>query len=273
MTPSISIVTPCLNMAGYLRPSIESVLVNLRPGDEYLVIDGGSTDGSVDIIRAHEQHLAGWVSEPDRGYADALAKGFARATGDILCWVNASDLLLPGALDAVREAMSDCRADMLYGDVLDIDENGNVICRSSGRVPWLKYYMLYGGGTPWQVGCFWRRDAYHAVGGIRPEMRLAADYDFFLRLSSSRPVKYVPRVFGAHRHHSGQLSIAQALKYKEERLAARRAVMKDQGQSAAVRLALTSFFWPYARLRARATKLWSHRDRLRGVPFAGLRCE
>jgi len=269
----ISIVTPCFNMARFLGETISSVLANLRHGDEYFIIDGGSTDGSREVIERYAHRLTGWVSEPDRGYADALAKGFQRATGDILCWVNASDLLLPGALDAVRAVMASQPVDMIYGDIFDVDENAKVISRSSGRMRWLKYYMLYGGGAPWQVGCFWRRDAYHAVGGIRPEVRLAADYDFFLRLCVARPVRYVPLAFGAHRHHTGQLSIAQATEYREERLAVRRAVMQQHGQSALIRSALTVVFWPYVRIRARAAMLSSRRDPLRGMPVAGLRCE
>jgi glycosyltransferase involved in cell wall biosynthesis len=269
----ISVVTPSFNMARFLGDTIASVLANLGPGDEYFIIDGGSTDGSREIIERHAQRLTGWVSEADRGYAHALAKGFDRATGEVLCWVNASDLLLPGALEAVRKVMAAHPVDMIYGDIFDVDEEANVISRSSGRMPWLKYYMLYGGGAPWQVGCFWRREAYRAVGGIRPEMRLAADYDFFLRLSVARPVRYVPLVLGAHRHHTGQLSIAQAEEYREERLAIRRALVQQQGQSVLTRLALTFIFWPYVRIRARAAMLSSRRDPLRGMPLAGLRCE
>src|SRR6476646_6056388 len=112
---SVSVVTPCLNMSRYLAETIEGVLRNLRLGDEYFVIDGGSRDGTVDIIRSFEKRLTGWVSEPDKGYADALAKGFARATGDILCWINAGDLLLPGALDAARRALTETDAEMIFG--------------------------------------------------------------------------------------------------------------------------------------------------------------
>jgi glycosyltransferase involved in cell wall biosynthesis len=114
----ISVVTPSFNMAPYLEDTITSVIGNLRPGDEYFVIDGGSTDGSTDVIRRHEQSLSGWVSEEDAGYADALAKGFDRATGDILCWINAGDLYLSGALDratvADRRSRHDLRRRFLY---------------------------------------------------------------------------------------------------------------------------------------------------------------
>src|SRR6267378_1882064 len=122
----ISVVTPSLNLGRYLRATIESVLGNLSAGDEYFIIDGGSTDGSVDLIRGYGSRVTGWVSEPDKGYADALAKGFARATGDILCWINAGDLLLPGALSAARRALTDSDAEMIFGDDLYLDEEGRV---------------------------------------------------------------------------------------------------------------------------------------------------
>jgi glycosyltransferase involved in cell wall biosynthesis len=123
-----------MNMAAYLGATIESVFANLASDDEYFVIDGASTDGSVDVIRRYADRLTGWVSEPDRGYADALRKGFARATGDVLCWINAGDLLLPGALDAAREALEETGSDMIFGDDFYIDEAGKVISFSRGYI-------------------------------------------------------------------------------------------------------------------------------------------
>src|SRR5262249_41374035 len=152
------------------------------PGDEYLIIDGGSTDGSVDIIRRHEANITGWISEPDDGYADALAKGFARASGDILCWINASDLYLSGALDAVRALMTS-DLDMIFGDDFYIDEENRILSFSRGWVPNLRLAMLYGGWSPLQDACFWRRELYEKVGGIDRSFRFAADYDLFLRMA------------------------------------------------------------------------------------------
>jgi glycosyltransferase involved in cell wall biosynthesis len=137
-------------LGSYLSTTIDSVLANLSSGDEYIIIDGGSTDGSVDVIRKYKPRLTDWVSEPDKGYADALAKGFARATGDILCWINAGDLLLPGALDAARQALTDSDAEMIFGDDLYVDEEGRVIFFSRGYVKDLQSVMLYGGWTPLQ---------------------------------------------------------------------------------------------------------------------------
>jgi glycosyltransferase involved in cell wall biosynthesis len=213
----ISIVTPSFNLGRYLDETMASVLGNLVPGDEYFVIDGGSTDGSAEIIRRHEGRLAGCVSEPDRGYADALAKGFARATGDILCWINAGDLLLAGALDAAREAMADTGADMIFGDDFYIDEDSRVILFSRGYVRDLRRAMLFGGWTPLQDACFWRRSLYERVGGLDPGLQYAADYDLFLRMALAGRTEYVPIAFSAFRRHPGQKSISGAPRYRVER--------------------------------------------------------
>ena len=206
----------CFNMSTYLEATIVSVATNLRPGDEYFVIDGGSTDGSVDIIRRHEESMTGWVSEPDFGYADALAKGFARASGDILCWINASDLYLTGALDAARELLSDS-LDMIFGDDFYIDNEGCVLSYSRGWVPDLQQAMLFGGWTPLQDACFWRRPLYQRVGGVDRSLQYAADYDLFLRMALVGRVSYVPFAFSAFRKHAGQKSIAGSAAYELER--------------------------------------------------------
>jgi glycosyltransferase involved in cell wall biosynthesis len=219
----VSIVTPSYNLAPLLDETLESALRNLRPGDEYFVIDGASTDGSADVIRRYADRVTGWVSEPDRGYADALRKGFARATGDILCWINAGDLLLPGALDAAREALEATRADMIFGDDFYIDEDGKVISFSRGYVRDLRAAMLYGGWTPLQDACFWRRSIYDHVGGIDAGLRYAADYDLFLRIALAGKTSYIPKAFSAFRRHAGQKSIVDAAGYRRERAERRHA--------------------------------------------------
>ena len=212
----ISVVTPSFNMVPYLEDTIKSVIGNLRPGDEYFVIDGGSTDGSVEIIRRHQKSLTGWVSEKDDGYADALAKGFARASGDILCWINAGDMYLSGALDAARQLLTD-DLDMIFGDDFYIDEDNRVLSYSRGWVPNLRMAMLYGGWTPLQDACFWRRDLYQKIGGIDRSLRYAADYDLFLRMALAGRAGYVPVAFSAFRRHAGQKSISGSAAYEDER--------------------------------------------------------
>jgi glycosyltransferase involved in cell wall biosynthesis len=212
----ISVVTPCFNMANYLEQTIASVLQNLRPGDEYFIIDGGSTDGSVDVIRGYQANLTGWISEADHGYADALAKGFARASGDILCWINASDMYLSGALDAARALLTD-DLDLIFGDDFYIDENNKILSFSRGWVPNLQMAMLYGGWSPLQDACFWRRSLYEKIGGIDRSLRFAADYDLFLRMALIGRSAYVSRAFSAFRRHVGQKSISGLSEYQMER--------------------------------------------------------
>jgi glycosyltransferase involved in cell wall biosynthesis len=212
----ISVVTPSFNMAPYLEDTIKSVVANLRPGDEYFIIDGGSTDGSVDIIRRLEKDITGWVSEKDAGYADAIGKGFARATGDILCWINAGDFYLYGAFDTARKAFADDR-DMIFGDDFYVDENNRILSFSRGWVPNLRAATLFGGWTPLQDACFWRRSLYETIGGIDRTLHYAADYDLFLRMAQEGRAAYVPLAFSAFRRHAGQKSISGSLAYQTER--------------------------------------------------------
>jgi glycosyltransferase involved in cell wall biosynthesis len=259
-------------MGSYLADTIESVLANLAPGDEYFIMDGGSKDKSVEIIRGFEKHLTGWISEPDKGYADALVKGFARATGDILCWINAGDLLLPGALDAARRALTDSDAEMIFGDDLYVDEEGRVIFLSRGYVKDLRSAMLYGGWTPLQDACFWRRDFYERVGGINPSLRYAADFDLFFRMALHGRCKYVPLTFSAFRRHAGQKSISGSDAYKNERINLRRVVL-DRLPGSQLEKSLRRL-WHGAAIRWRvhvSQQRWRRPD-LVGQPVDKLRC-
>jgi glycosyltransferase involved in cell wall biosynthesis len=270
---TLSIVTPNFNMARYLAGTMDSVLANVRLGDEYFIIDGGSTDGSADVIRKYESRLTAWISEPDRGYADALAKGFARATGDILCWINAGDLLLPGALDAARKAIAETGADMIFGDDFYIDEEGRVIFLSRGHVNDLCASMLYGGWTPLQDACFWTRSLYCRVGGIDPGLRHAADYDLFLRMALQGTCRYVPVTFSSFRRHPGQKSIAGSPAYHAERSAVRRRELERRTESVPVRF--LKMFWHGLMIRWRVhvqQQRWRRND-LVGHPISELRCQ
>lgn len=204
-------------MGNYLAETIESVLRNLKDGDEYFVIDGASTDSSLNVIRNYESYLSGWLSEEDAGYADALMKGFRLANGNYLCWINSGDLMLDGALDTARRVLYETNADMIFGDDLLIDEESKIIQVTNGHADDLRSMMLYAGWTPLQESCFWTRSVYDRVGGIDPNIKYAADYDFFLRLSLKGRCEYVPAIFGCFRRHEGQLSMAKSLLYKSER--------------------------------------------------------
>jgi len=268
----ISVVTPSFNMARFLGETIESVLCNLQPGDEYFVIDGGSKDGSADIIRQYDRQLTGWVSEPDRGYADALAKGFERAAGDILYWVNVGDLLLPGALGAARDALGRTGVDMIFGDDFYIDEDNRVISFSRGYVRDLRAAMLYGGWTPLQDACFWRRELYRRIGGLNAGLRYAADYDLFLRMAVAGRTAYVPLAFSAFRRHGGQKSISGAAAYKAERREVQRSALSS---AAVVSSGLAQRLWQPIAVRWRARVLhpwvWRRAD-LVGRPIGEFTC-
>ncbi len=180
--PRISIVTPSFNQARFLEDTITSVLSQGYPNLEYLILDGGSTDGSVDIIRRHAGRLAYWASEPDRGQADAIAKGFGRATGEILAYLNSDDVLLPGALARVAGAFTQRpRPDLVFGHVMIVDAEGRPLGeRRLCRMGW--YDFLGPGNCLAQPATFWTRRVYDAAGGIDPAFYYQMDLDFYIRV-------------------------------------------------------------------------------------------
>lgn len=258
-------------MAPYLEETIASVIGNLRAGDEYFVIDGGSTDGSVEIIRRHAQSLTGWVSEKDAGYADALAKGFDRATGDILCWINTGDLYLSGALDVARERIAG-DLDMIFGDDFYIGEDNRILAFSRGWVPDLRMAMLYGGWTPLQDACFWRRSLYQRIGGIDRSLRYAADYDLFLRMALAGRTDHVPVTFSAFRRHAGQKSIAGSAAYSDERRRVRATEVGAYHAAPMLKLLYRGINRVAMSARARLAPLAWRRPDLIGRPVTGLPC-
>ena len=272
MSQSFAIVTPNYNMAGYLAQTIESVLSNMRDGDQYFIIDGGSSDGSVDIIRRYASRITGWVSEKDRGYADALAKGFARSRSEYQCWINSGDLLLTGTLDEARRQLASTGADFVFGDDLYIDEDGRVLQVTNGRTDALPDMMLFGGWTPLQDACYWRRSLYEKVGGIDPEQRYAADYDLFLRMSLGGDCRYVPAVFSAFRRHAGQTSHRHAKGYRLEREQCRRRELQRATAGAIRKAVLGACYWWKVRWRARMQARNRKLGNLVGAAVSELRC-
>jgi glycosyltransferase involved in cell wall biosynthesis len=263
---SFTVVTPNYNMGRYLAETIESVLCNLRPGDEYFVIDGGSSDESVDIIRRYESRLTGWVSERDAGYADAITKGFRRGNGELLAWINSSDLLLRGALDCARHFLSNPDLELIFGDDYRIDEDGTVIFRSYGGTDNLRNMMLYAGWTPLQDACFWRRSLYERVGGLNPATRYAADFELFLKFALNGHCAYVPVAFSTFRKHAGQVSISSERHYQSERLAILDRMQK--GSIADIARRMTYYVW--LRVRGRIFQpFWNSRT-YRGRPISEL---
>lgn len=198
----VSIVTPSYNHAQFLEATIRSVLDQDYPNLEYLVVDGGSTDGSLEIIRKYADRLAWWVSEHDRGQTDAINKGFTRARGDILAWLNSDDTYEPRAV-AEAVALLQARPDvgMVYGDANFIDEQGQVIGRFPARQT--DYRRLRQGYVhiP-QQAAFFRGDLWRQVGPLDPTFYFAMDYDLWVRLARIAPLAYHPRLWANFRLHS-----------------------------------------------------------------------
>ncbi len=200
--PKVSIVTPSFNQARFLEQTIRSVLDQDYSDLEYIIIDGGSTDGSVDIIRRYADRLACWISEPDRGQTDALNKGFARATGDIVAWVNSDDFYYPGAFAAAVDAFkADPELGLLYGRGNRVAESGEVLCEYEESRPFDLEALVYGIDYVLQPTTFMRRQALHEVGPFDPSLHYAFDWELWMRLGERFPARMLDRVVAAGREY------------------------------------------------------------------------
>lgn len=188
----------------YLEQTLQSVIGQGYPRLEYIVIDGGSKDESVDIIKRHEPALAYWVSEPDRGQTDALIKGFARAGGEICGWLCSDDLLLPGALHAVGEFFSaNPHVMAVYGDAIWIDDEGRPL-RPKKEMGFNRFVLLHDHNYIPQPSMFWRRSLYEAVNGLDPRFDLAMDADLWERFSARTRIAHMPRYLSCMRFYPQQ---------------------------------------------------------------------
>ena len=190
--PLVSIITPSFNQAAYLEETIKSVISQDYPNIEYIVIDGGSTDGSVDVIKKYQGRIAFWVSEQDKGQTDAINKGFAKATGDILAWINSDDTYNPKAVgEAVKFLMENPDVAMVYADCDFINERGEVIGKFASRQT--DYQKLRRGYAhiPQQT-MFFRAKYWKELGPLDPSFYFAMDYDLWVRIAKHAPIRYLP---------------------------------------------------------------------------------
>ncbi|MGZ9735420.1 glycosyltransferase family 2 protein [Flavobacterium sp. GNP002] len=208
--PKISIVTPNFNGGKYLEHTIQSVLAQNYPNLEYIVIDGGSTDNSVAIIKKYESQLAYWVSEPDKGLYDAIQKGFDYSTGEIMAWINSDDLYHPKAFFTVAEIFTNIKnVNWLMGIPSTFDELGRTVSVSPlKRWNKLDYYL---GNFEWiqQESVFWRRSLWTKSGSkVDSSMKYAADLELWLRFFRSEKLYVTQALLGGFRQRSeGQLSM------------------------------------------------------------------
>jgi glycosyltransferase involved in cell wall biosynthesis len=208
--PTISIVTPSLDQAAYLPITLASVLDQGYPALEYVVVDGESGDGSVEIIRSVAERLSWWVSEPDAGHADALNKGFVHTGGEIMAWLNSSDVYYPWTLATVAAVFRDLpQVEWLVGVPSELGELGGPC--AIGRDEWNLYDVL-GGDYRWiqQESVFWRRRLWERVGGrLDDSLTYTCDFDLWLRFLEAAPLYHVPTLLGGFRQHGDRLGAGE----------------------------------------------------------------
>lgn len=234
MLPKISIVTPNKNGGKYLEACMLSILNQEYPNLEYIIVDGGSIDSSIDIIRKYENRLAFWTSGPDKSPADALNKGFQRSTGNIMAWLNSDDLLFPDSLRIVADIFTSFPdVQWIMGRPTFVDSNGDLIKRFfinkelTPRPPFVTESM-FTAWTRWskhrfynrdflaiqQESTFWRRDLWKKCGSRMNADALACDFDLWLRFFDHARLYTTTAALGGFRYHSDkQLSIHERKNY------------------------------------------------------------
>ena len=203
----VSIVIPSYNQAGFLEASLRSVLEQDYPEIEVLLVDGGSTDGSLEIIRKYADRLAWWVSEKDGGHADALNKGFAHARGEIFAWLNSDDTYYPGAVsEAVAYLQAHPEVGMVYADADLTDKDGRIIGRFASR-PTDYRRLLRGSVHIPQATTFYRAEVWRRLGPLSLELFFSFDYDMWVRFAKVSRLQYLPRRWATFRLHDEGKSV------------------------------------------------------------------
>ena len=197
----ISIVTPSFNQSQYLETTIKSVLNQKYPNLEYIIMDGGSNDGSVEIIKKYEKFITHWESKPDKGQADAIYRGFEQSKGGIIGWINSDDYYLDGALARVEEFFAHHpEIQWVLGDGIFVDTNNRKLLEC--YCPMIDYdRLLHFGMTFIQSTMFIRREFFFKCGGFDRELIFCFDYDLVLRLSKSSPPGRINSMLAACRLH------------------------------------------------------------------------
>ncbi len=211
----VSIITPSFNQASYLEQTMTSVLNQDYPHIEYIVIDGASTDDSVEIIRKHESELTYWVSEKDNGQADAINKGFARATGDVIAWLNSDDYYLAGTISAAVKVFEEHpEIALVYGNMLAVDEHGktfNTLNYKQLTLEDLLCFQIIG-----QPAVFMRRSALAKTFGIDPAFHFLLDHSLWIQLAQHGKILHVDQTLAAARYHAAAKNRAKAAEFGRE---------------------------------------------------------
>jgi GT2 family glycosyltransferase len=222
----VSVVTPSFNQASYLEQTLCSVLDQDYPNLEYIVMDGGSTDGSLEIIKRYASRLAYWSSEKDAGQADAVNKGMARAKGEIVAWLNSDDYYLPGAVKAAVETFEhNPDAALIYADMLAVDERGQAFNTFHYRrlsLQDLLSFQIIG-----QPAVFMRRSAFEKAGGLDTSYHYLLDHHLWIRIAARGRILHVPKTWAAARYHAAAKNRAHAAAFGQEAFRILEAVEQD----------------------------------------------
>lgn len=215
--PKISIITPSYNQGEFIEQTILSVLNQHYPNLEYIIIDGGSTDNSVEIIQKYSDKINYWVSEKDRGQADAINKGFKRASGEIVCWLNSDDTYCLHCFEHVAEAFNkNADVDVIYGDFLYTNEEGRPFYRrhvfNRLRYGTLLFHDYFG-----QPAVFFKKKVLDKIGFLDETLTYAMDWDFFLRMKRNCKMFHLPKVLATYRiHRHSKTSQEGNMKYAQD---------------------------------------------------------
>lgn len=211
----VSIITPSYNQAKYLEQTIQSVLNQDYPRIEYIVVDGASTDGSVDIIKKYAGKLTYWESVKDKGQADAINKGFTRATGEIIAWLNSDDYYLPGAVSAaVKVFEENPDVVLVYGNMLAVDENGqtfNTLTYKQLTLEDLLCFQIIG-----QPAVFMRRSALQRTSGLDLTFHFLLDHLLWIKIAKQGKMLHVNQTWSAARYHAEAKNVAKAAEFGRE---------------------------------------------------------
>lgn len=220
--PRITLVTPSFNQARYIGQTVLSVLRQEYPNLEYMLLDGGSTDGTLDVLAPYISRFAHFHSGPDGGQADAIASGFERSTGEIMGWLNSDDMLAPGALEFIAGYFAEHpEIDAIYSHRCIVDENSRVT--GYWILPQHRNYLMRRWDMIPQETCFWRRSLFAKTGNLNRSYHFALDYDLFLRFMKFGRMARVNRFLGAfRRHHESKTRQLLRTRGREEIAQARR---------------------------------------------------